>query len=142
MEHHAAQQQQPIEVKSSWENDWHPGNPSRFLFLIVIVARPNAGLLVYWLYYVAPVYFWAIWAHFHFSTSTWLDEQKKWNWQSHPSTHFLPVDYRVHVIVLNIPYLLIFSCFMYLGTIHLRRRKIFHDFWPPYRQQFFTTIRR
>ena len=66
------------------------------------------------LYYVAPVYFWAIWAHFHFSTSTWLDAQKKWNWQSYPSTHFLPVDYREHVIILNIPYLLIFSCFMYL----------------------------
>ena len=39
---------------------------------------------------------------------------KKWNWQSYPSTHFLPVDYREHVIILNIPYLLIFSCFMYL----------------------------
>ena len=39
--------------------------------------------------------------------------KKKWNWQSHPSTHFLPVDYREHVIILNIPYLLSF-CFMYL----------------------------
>jgi hypothetical protein len=30
------------------------------------------------------------------------------------------------------------------GTIHVRRRQIFHDFWPPppYRRQFFTTIRR
>ena len=30
------------------------------------------------------------------------------------------------------------------GTIHLRRRQFFHDFWPlpPYRRQFFTTIRR
>ena len=31
-----------------------------------------------------------------------------------------------------------------LGTIHLRRRQIFHDFWPlpHYRRQFFTTIHR
>ena len=33
---------------------------------------------------------------------------------------------------------------IHLGTIHLRRQQIFHDFWPlpPYRRQFFTTIRR
>ena len=32
----------------------------------------------------------------------------------------------------------------WLGTIHLRRRQIFHNFWPlpPYGRQFFTTIRR
>ena len=31
-----------------------------------------------------------------------------------------------------------------IGTIRLRRRQIFHDFGPlpPYRRQFFTTIRR
>ena len=36
------------------------------------------------------------------------------------------------------------SEWIWLGTIHLRRLKIFHDFRPltPYGRQFFTTIRR
>ena len=33
---------------------------------------------------------------------------------------------------------------MIIGTIHLRRRQLFTNFWPlpPYRRQFFTTIHR
>ena len=38
----------------------------------------------------------------------------------------------------------LFEYFYYLGTLHLTRQQNFHDFWPlpPYRRQFFTTIRR
>ena len=43
------------------------------------------------------------------------------------------------ISIINVP-ISLHTC---LGTIHLRSRYIFHDFWslPPYRRQFFTTIR-
>ena len=44
------------------------------------------------------------------------------------------------ISIINVP-ISLHTC---LGTIHLRSRYIFHDFLslPPYRRQFFTTIRR
>ena len=47
-----------------------------FFFSLLLLHDLMLAFACNVLYYVAPVYFWAIWAHFHFSTSTWLDAQK------------------------------------------------------------------
>ena len=80
---HATNIQQPIVGKSSWENDWHPGNPSHFLFLIVIVARllwltsQCAGLLSCLLQFTCCVC--AIWTHFPFQhlRFDWITSMQK-----------------------------------------------------------------
>ena len=52
--------------------------------------------------------------------------------------------YRIKSFFFKIPFPLLIFQQITLGTIHLRRRQIFTNFWPlpPYRRQFFSTIRR